>query len=436
MGAAFLFSQDSTAGIEQQAIGLIQNGQSSEAAKLLQVSVQRYPNAVNLWNLLGIAETESGDLASAKSAFQKGLVLAPRSAELNENMGLLFFRNGDYATAEKYLSAAVKLGSSKPGVRFSLAASKLRTGEAAGAVSELRSLEPELSGSADYWEERGRAELLQNPKSAEESFDRALAISANDVGALNEAAGAAEKQQQDEKALAYLIRARAAAPDDIPTLVHFGAVCLRRDLGLDARDALEKAHQLQPANNAALYLLARANVALQNWQQAYDLFTELSRRAPKFAPAYYALGWLGIRLNRVDDARVQLNRALMLEPSLSGAAYELAQLEFQDGQLDVAERRVRAIPAGDRDPKANLLLADILARKGNVDEAEQLLKTAIAEDGSSAAAHYKLALLLLRKHEPEQADQEKKIAADLTAAATQASKTQMKLALPETESVH
>ena len=71
-------------------------------------------------------------------------------------------------------------------------------------------------------------------------------------------------------------------------LLHFGAVCLRRDLGPDALSAIERAHHLQPANNSALYLLARAHIALQNWQEAYDLFCEFTKRVPDYAPAYYA----------------------------------------------------------------------------------------------------------------------------------------------------
>ncbi|HEX4773194.1 MAG TPA: tetratricopeptide repeat protein [Bryobacteraceae bacterium] len=429
--------QENINAIQKQAIVLIQSGRFNDASNLLLQTVGRYPNEVTFWNLLGIAETEAGELAPAKRAFERGLELAPQSADLNENLGLLFFRNAEYVKAKIYLSIAVKLGSDKPGVRFSLAASNLRTGDPAKALQELKSLEAELSGSSDYWEERGRAELLSDAPSAQTSFDRALALAPDNVAALNDAATAAEKQGVDEKALAYLIRARTLAPNDPVTLTHFGAVCIRRDLGLDAQDALSRAYQLQPSNNAALYLLARAKISLQNWQQAYDLFEQLSHRASQFAPAYYAMGWLDIRLNRLEDARVQLKHALALDPSLGGAAYELAQLEFDDGQLDSAEKLLRtalAVHAGDA--KANVLLGDILMRKGKLDEAETLLTAAVEHDPSLAAAHYKLSILFLRKHEPEQAEKEKSIASNLTNAAMQASKTQLKLVLPETESVH
>ncbi len=161
--------------------------------------------------------------------------------------------------------------------------------------------------------------------------------------ALNGAATAAEAEGLDEKALAYLIRARAAAPDDVPTLTHFASVCIRRDLGPDAIEALEGARRLDPSNMGVVYLLARANISVQNWQEAYNLFQQFSKHDPGFAPTYYAMGWLDIRLNHLSDARQQLEHALRLQPTLSGARYELAQLEFDDGQIDAAQKLLETV---------------------------------------------------------------------------------------------
>ena len=121
---------------------------------------------------------------------------------MNENAGLLFFREAKYGQAKQALERATKLGSQKPGVLFSLAAAKLRTGEAAEALQELKSLEPALSGIPEYWEERGRAELPHDASAAGTSFDRALELSPKSVVALNGAATAAETEGLDEKALA------------------------------------------------------------------------------------------------------------------------------------------------------------------------------------------------------------------------------------------
>lgn len=434
--AILLCAQESADSPAQEAIRLIQSGRSSDAVKLLARAVKQFETDVNLWNLLGIAETESGDFKSARDSFEHGLKLAPGSPDLNENIGLLFFRQADYANAKKYLRVARSLGSSKPGVLFSLAAAKLRTGEPGDALTELRSLEPALSGKSDYWEERGRAELLIDSRSAPNSFERALALNPDSAVILNEAAVAAEKQGLDEKALAYLIRARTLAPNDVPTLMHFASVCIRRDLGPDAREALKRAQELDPSNNTVLYLLARATISLQNWQEAYDLFDQFSKRVPNYAPAHYAMGWLDIRLNRLEDARRELGRALALDPRLFGAGYELARLEFDDGQLDKAKRLLLQVLA--RDPKnapANVTLGEILMRNGSLDEAQRRLETATEQDPKLASAHYQLSVLFFRKHDAERAAKERDIATNLNEEAKRASKTQLRLILPDSDKV-
>ena len=419
-----------------KAIEMIQGGRAKAAVEILTRLVEREPSHASYWNLLGIAEAETGEVKAAKKAFQKGLALTPQSPELNENAGLLSFREADYTSAKRYLARAIQLGSNKPGVLFSLAAAKLRTGESAEALTELKSLEPALSENSDYWHERGRAELISDPSEAANSFDRALTLSPNSVVALNEAASAAEREGLDEKALAYLLKARTADPNDEQTLVHFGSVCIRRDLGLDARDALQKALQFRPADSAALYLLARANISLQNWQEAYDLFNRFSKLKPAFAPTYYAMGWLDIRLNRLDDARKQLRQAIAIAPTFAGPIYELAELEFKDGHMEAAERLLRPVIAKNPgDSKANMLLGDIMMRMGKLAEAQQCLNAAVRQDPSLAAAHYKLSVLLFRMHEPQQAGQEKDIAAKLTAEEKKASRTQLRLVLPEMEHV-
>jgi tetratricopeptide (TPR) repeat protein len=416
----------------QSAIEMIQRGEFAKAQQALEGELRRSPQDAALWNLLGIASTELHETAKAHDAFARGLKIAPNSVSLNENTGLLFFKEADYRNAKKYLLKAAGLGRQNPGVKFSLAASRLRTGEPERALEELKSLEAPLGGSSEYWEERGRAEILTDAPAAEVDFSRAIELNPHSSVAFNGAASAAEKQGLDEKALAYLIRAKQTNPNDISTLTHFGVVCIRRDLGLDAKNALEKAHQLEPSNNTVLFLLARANISLQNWQNALDLFNEFARRVPSFAPTYYAMAWVDLRLNQRDEARKLLKKCLTLQPDLADARVELAQLLLDDGQLPEAEREVKA--ALETDPnhaKGNQLLGDLLLRYGKIDEAQLRMQKAIQADPKSSAAHYKLAAILSRRHETERAAQERALAMTLAEENKKGNKTQLQLVLPD-----
>ncbi len=425
----------SAARIAQSGAAEIQNGKLEEARRLLEQGVKQYRADPDLWNLLGIADAELQRTEEAKSAFEHGLHLAPDSISLNENIGLFFYKKGDYSSTRRYLEQAVKLGSKQPPVLFSLAAAQLRTGERAQALATLKALEPALGNLPSYWEERGRAELVNDATQAEISFGRALERQPNSIAALNGAATAAEREGLEEKALAYLVKAKTASPDDIETLAHFGAVCIRRDLGPDAIDALDRAHRLDPKNNTVLFLLARANISVQNWQRAYDLFEELSKRSPHDAGVLYAMGWIEIRLNRIQHARGLLERALALEPGLIDARYDLAQLNLDEGQFDLAEKQLGDVLKQDPNyAKANAAMGDILLRKGDLDGAQAHLEKALAQDPALASAHYRLSTVLFRKHETGRAERERTLAADLQADAKRVNRTQLKLALPEIQS--
>src|SRR5690242_15925130 len=99
----------------------IQQGDFRGARDAIRKDLQRYPSQAALWNLLGISEGELREDKAAQDAFLHGLSIAPDSPSLNENLGFLYFRQAEYRNAKKYLARAVELGSTKAGVKFSLA---------------------------------------------------------------------------------------------------------------------------------------------------------------------------------------------------------------------------------------------------------------------------------------------------------------------------
>src|SRR6478736_4354644 len=115
------FGQQTPESLVARAASLIEARNFSEASKLVSRSLQRYPDEEQLWNLLGISEGELGRSDSAHQAFEHGLQSSPNSISLHENLGFLYYREGNYAESKRYLNKAVSLGSKNPGVLFSLA---------------------------------------------------------------------------------------------------------------------------------------------------------------------------------------------------------------------------------------------------------------------------------------------------------------------------
>jgi tetratricopeptide (TPR) repeat protein len=415
-----------------RAIQEIEAGRFADAAAILRPLVKQTPQQPDLWNLLGICESELGNTGAARTAFERGLKLAPSSVSINENLGNLLFRSADYQEARQYLAKALALGSEKPEVAFSLAASQIRTGEEKQGLAALVRIEEPLAGRAEYWTERGWVELREDAAAADRSFGHALALAPGDLRALNGAASAAEAQHDDEKALSLLLQAKKVAPDDLRTLLHFGTVCLRRDLSVDALDALEHARKIAPENNLALFLYARAQIAFQQWRESHDLFTELDKRVPNYAPAQYALGWLDVKLNRPAEARKHLEASLAIAPENADAQYELGQLDLEDGNLAAAETRLQAVL--DRNPRhARALVAygDLAMRRGNLPDAKSRYEAAIEAEPKTGSAHYKLSTVLMRLGEKERAEKERALGASLNAEAVKRTKTVLVLSDPE-----
>ncbi len=415
-----------------QALQEIQSRDFQRASATLRDLLRTSPGNADYWNLLGICKSELDDDSGARSAFESGLRLAPGSVPLNENLGFYFYRTGDYSSAKKYLSQAVALGSQQAGVAFSLAASQIRTGEPERGLTLLRELEPRLAGIADYWTERGWVELRESSSSADGSFDKALAMEPKNIRALNGAASASELQHRDEKALSFLMRAKRERPDDVRILLHFGSLCLRLNLPVDALAALEHAHELAPQNNLAVFLLARAHICFERWELAHQLFAKYDERVPGYEPTQYALGWLDMKLNRVTEARTHLLRALAIAPADYEAQFELAQLELGAGGVDSAEQYLKAVmSAVPTHARALTAYGDLMMRRGKLEQAKAKYEAAIAADKSYGPAHYKLSTVLMRMNDVERAAAERQLGADLNAEMVKAGKTVLVLAEPD-----
>ena len=200
----------------------------------------------DVWNLLGICESETESRSCGRDAFWRRLKVAPDSVPLHENLGLLYFNDGRLRAARRCLEKAVALGSTRARRRLqpgSFGDSHRRTKRRVGRLLKLEeplALSRRTGRNADGSSSGSRVQPLRPRASIAH-----LALDPEDARALNGAASAAEAQHEDEKALSFLLRARKAQPDDIRTLTHFGALCLRKDLTVDALDALEQAHNLR-----------------------------------------------------------------------------------------------------------------------------------------------------------------------------------------------
>lgn len=236
--------------------------------------------------------------------------------------------------------------------------------------------------------------LLGNLHGAEQNFDLALQSNSGCVACDEGIAAVAERQNNTEKALAYLIKAKQLDPQNPEILFQFGKVCLERNLIEDALPALQKAAALKPGRDDYIYVLASANVSRGNLPKAASLLTGLLRKHPNDPVLNYALGAVYYLQGKYDRAESSLARSLQKRPNQVAAAYYMAltynHLGSQDRALAILRDLIRRHPSY---APSYITLGTILAAQRHSKEAEATLKRAVALDPGSAQAHYQLYLL-------------------------------------------
>lgn len=91
------------------------------------------------WKNLGLAATETGEVAIGENAFNKALALKPGDPELMEALAMLYYKNSVYDKAIQKLDELVKLKSQDKTVFYALGKSHKELGNTDKAIDNLNS---------------------------------------------------------------------------------------------------------------------------------------------------------------------------------------------------------------------------------------------------------------------------------------------------------
>ncbi len=146
----------------------------------------------------------------------------------------------------------------------------------------------------------------------------------------------------------------------------------------------------------------RSNLALaylvdQDFNKAQTEFEEVLRRDPHSPIALRGMGRLLATEHQYAPAAHWLEQALAVEPGDGQASIWLAYVQEQLGNLHDAEQTLRAAMAQTITAAPSLKLADFLQRHGRLDEAGHILRDVLWTDPLNAAAHNSLGTVLFKK---------------------------------------
>jgi tetratricopeptide (TPR) repeat protein len=304
-----------------------------------------------------LAQQEQEGLAAAHSLIQqnrldeaiaqlKALAESGSRAEgINHELGVAYYRKGEYLEAAKYLKNAWQENADDRDAVQLLGLSYYLSGrpsEAIPPLEKVRSWNPNSNTDAIYI--LGLCYVLsKNYPRAQETFARLYGV-------------------PTESAAAHLVLAR---------------ILLRQGFDPIAEDEARKALSLSPQLPFAHFTLGEFYVYKSDYSGAAQEFEQELVLNPGNAIALTRLGDVHWHLKRYDDAEKVLQRSIWLDSTASESHVILGKVLFSKGNLELAERTLqRAISIDPNSYTAHYFLGQVYRKMGKREAADQEIKLA------------------------------------------------------------
>ncbi|MGD8483462.1 MAG: tetratricopeptide repeat protein [Thioalkalispiraceae bacterium] len=136
-----------------------------------------------------------------------------------------------------------------------------------------------------------------------------------------------------------------------------------------------------PNDESVRVYLARKYIDLKQYENARGHFLYLLKQKPGDVDALYALGLLATQLNQLDEAESYFLRLLELKRRENEAYYHLGQIAESREKFTAARRWYNKVEEGNYYLEANIRIANLIAREGDILAAREHLQN-IAPDNA------------------------------------------------------
>ncbi|HVJ21011.1 MAG TPA: tetratricopeptide repeat protein, partial [Polyangiaceae bacterium] len=310
---------------------------------------------------LGTRYWQAGDKKKAVATWQRLRVVVADRAQALLMLGELYLEHDMAKEALEALNEAAKLQPKQARYKKAYALALERMGGAAPTREQRQTLHDE---AYKIWEQ-----LLRDPASGRELQREARQHIVTLWGLSGQLAGRATG----------LERRFSSKPPDVEAGRLLGEAYVRLQRYTDAERVLRRVVELAPGDIEGLGRLERALVLQRKLAQAIEVLEQLAKLDPKRAREHYQrMAEYASELYRDDDAIRYASRAVELSPDDADGHKKLGEMyrQRQDTGRAIAEFR-QAIAKNERLFPVYLELAELLLGRGEVDDADQLLRRAV-----------------------------------------------------------
>ena len=327
---------------------------------------------------------QQGSPKSAQRTLEQALVAQPHDVEACRDLAAILIDQGQLGQAERQLERALALDPQHATTYYLLGLLREQAQDAASAIDALEqaiALEPNYAEAyaalARLYKQTGTDTETLNPM-ARPTVVTADARAHMDLGI------AYLRQFRDAEAEQEFRAALAKEPMYAPAHIQLGKVLRRSGRTAEALQALKAALEIDPQQLSTYHELAELRAEQGELERAAQTLEQAGRIAPNDANTAYLLGNIRASQARetgsratLDQAIAAYNRATTLDPTLTGAHYNLAIAALTDGDVSGAVDALRqTISINPEDGEAHRLLATIYNDLRRSREALQLMSRA------------------------------------------------------------
>jgi tetratricopeptide (TPR) repeat protein len=321
----------------QLAASLEQQGKTAEAESAWREYSAEHPSDAEALAHLGQLEARQEHYSDAIRDYRKAIAIAPAMPGLGPNLGLAYFKHGDYKQAIEMFSPLLK---SQPGdYRLSLLIGMSHYG-----LNQYAAATPYLKQAAQSDPQNLTLQLTlahsclfaKEYPCVLDAFHKIVALNAESAEA-DMLAGEALDEMHEAVAAMREFRAAIAANPKEPN-VHFGLGYLLWTKAQYAEAAQEFQAELNndPQHLQAMLYLADADIQLDKIDDATPLLEKLVKLMPENAMARRDLGVIYTTRGRNQDAVTEFQQAIRLAPNDVNAHWRLARLYRTMGRTSEA----------------------------------------------------------------------------------------------------
>ena len=335
-GVKKIYLQNPPSEVIKKLLCLFNKGQISTVFDQTQVLSIQFPKSFMTWNLLGSSSVQLGMLDKAINAYQKALYLQPNSAEVHNNIGVVYKEKG-------MLSEAIQ------------------------SYNKAISIKPNYAEA--FYNKGVAAQDHGNVKEAIKAYSTAIYFKPNYPSAHGNMGNALRDLGKLDEAIDSFTNAISLQPNNPIAYTNLGNVM--KDLGKFEKsvEVYRKSISLNPNNPVAYNNMGIALKEQGKHDEAIEAYNKAISLKADYADPYSNIGNVLKEQDKLDAAIEFFNKALLIEPN-HAEAYSNLGITYQDmGDLGYAIKAYKkSILLNPNFAETHVNLSYALLNNGSVEE--------------------------------------------------------------------